>query len=131
MFSYSPWFQSCWFQTVPHCSCWKRLFGNHCLFRKGLVANGIRLTKRCSALSSRCDVTCGLPYLGNSFTVLVWVCFITGRLTTGIMIAYLTSNSFEGNSCWPHSDYLPFLRLRYSPSYHVHSEWIIFSKHRT
>jgi hypothetical protein len=34
----------------------RRLFGNHCLFRTGLVANGIRLTKQCSAqLSSRCD----------------------------------------------------------------------------
>jgi hypothetical protein len=22
-FIYSPWLQSCWFQTVPHCSCWQ------------------------------------------------------------------------------------------------------------
>ena len=42
----------------------RRLFGNHCLFRTGLVVNGIRLTKQCSALSSRCDVACGLPGLG-------------------------------------------------------------------
>ena len=47
-----------------------------------------------------------------------------------IMIAHLTSNSFEGNSCWPHFDYLPSLRLRYSFSYHIHREWIHFSKHR-
>jgi hypothetical protein len=59
-----------------------RLCSNHCLFRTGLVVNGIRLTKECSALSSRCDVTCGLPDLGNSFTVLVWVCFLTSRLNT-------------------------------------------------
>jgi hypothetical protein len=32
-----------------------------------------------------------------------------------IMIAHLTSNSFEGNSCWPHGNYLPSLHLRYSP----------------
>jgi hypothetical protein len=38
----------------------RRLFGNHCLYRTGLVANGIRLTKQYSVLSSCCDVTCGL-----------------------------------------------------------------------
>jgi hypothetical protein len=48
----------------------------------GLVANGIRLTKRGNALSSRSDVTCGLPDLGKSFTLLVCVCFLTSRLTT-------------------------------------------------
>jgi hypothetical protein len=42
----------------------------------GLVANGIRLTKRCNALSSRSDVTRGLPDLGKSFTLLVCVCFL-------------------------------------------------------
>jgi hypothetical protein len=36
-----------------------------------MVANGIRLTKRCNALSSRSAVTRGLPDLGKSFTLLV------------------------------------------------------------
>ncbi len=45
----------------------RRLFGNHCIFRTGLVANGICLTKRCRVLSSRCDVTCDLP--GRSETL--------------------------------------------------------------
>jgi hypothetical protein len=49
----------------------RRLFGNHCLFRTGLVANAIRLTKRCSALSARCDITFGLLDLDKSFTVLI------------------------------------------------------------
>ena len=53
----------------------RRLFGNHCLYRTGLVANGIRLTKQYSVLSSCCDVTCGLLDLYKSFKVLVWVCF--------------------------------------------------------
>jgi hypothetical protein len=39
----------------------------------GLVPNGIRLTKRCNALSSRSDVIRGLPDLGKSFTLLVCV----------------------------------------------------------
>jgi len=83
----------------------RRLFGNHCLYRTGLVANGIRLTKWYNALSSCCDVTCGLLDRYKSFKVLVRVCFIYC-----IMITHLTSNSFEGNSCWPHADYLPSLR---------------------
>ena len=60
----------------------KRLFGSQCCLSMGLVANGIRLTKRCNALSSRSDVTRGLLDLDKSFTLLVCVCFLTNRLTT-------------------------------------------------
>jgi hypothetical protein len=59
-----------------------RLLSSQCYLSTGLVANGIRLTKRCNALSSRSDVTRGLPDLGKSFTLLVCVCFLTSRLTT-------------------------------------------------
>jgi hypothetical protein len=45
-----------------------RLLGSQCRLSTGLIANGIRLTKRCNALSSRSDVTRGLPDLGMSFT---------------------------------------------------------------
>ena len=48
-----------------------RLLGSQCCLSTGLVANGIRLTKHCNALSSRSDVTRGLPDLGKSFTLLV------------------------------------------------------------
>ena len=60
----------------------RRQLGSQCCLSTGLVANGIRLTKRCNALSSRSDVTRGLPDLGKSFTLLVCVCFLTSRLTT-------------------------------------------------
>jgi hypothetical protein len=60
----------------------RRLLGSQCCLSTGLVANGIRLTKRYNALSSRSDVTRGLPGLGKSFTLLVCVCFLTSRLTT-------------------------------------------------
>ena len=40
-----------------------RLLGSHCCLSTGLVANGISLTKRCNALSSRSDITRGLPDL--------------------------------------------------------------------
>jgi hypothetical protein len=60
----------------------RRLLGSQCCLSTELVANGIRLTKRCNALSSRSHVTRGLPDLGKSFTLLVFVCFLTSRLTT-------------------------------------------------
>ena len=50
----------------------RRLFGSQ---STELVANGIRLTKRCNALSSRSDVTRGLPDLGKSITLLVFCVF--------------------------------------------------------
>ena len=71
----------------------RRLLGSQCCLSTGLIANGIRLTKRCNALSSRSD-------LGKSFTLLVCVCFLTSRLT---------SNSFEGHPCYMHADYLQSL----------------------
>ena len=98
----------------------RRLLGSQCCLSTGLVANGIRLTKRCNALSSRSDVTRGLPDLGKSFILLVCVCFLTSRL------AHMTSNSFEGHPCCMHADYLPSLCFGYSPSYHAYWEWIIF-----
>jgi hypothetical protein len=49
----------------------RRLLGSQCCLGTGLVANGIRLTKDCNALSSRSDVTRGLPDLGKSFTSVI------------------------------------------------------------
>jgi hypothetical protein len=60
----------------------RRLLGNDCLIRTGLLPHGIRLNMRCNALSSRCDVACVLPDIGKSFQVLVWVCFLPSQLTT-------------------------------------------------
>jgi hypothetical protein len=50
-----------------------RLLGSQYCLSTGLVANGIRLTKRCNALSSRSYVTRGLPDLGKSFTLFQYV----------------------------------------------------------
>ena len=47
-----------------------------------------------------------------------------------IMIAHLMSDSFEGNSCWLHGDYLPSLHLRYSPlSMVTENEYIFRMEH--
>ena len=60
----------------------RRLLGGQCCLSTGLVANDIRVIKRYNALSSRSDVTRGLPDLGKSFTLLVCMCFLARRLTT-------------------------------------------------
>ena len=46
-----------------------RILGSQCCLNMGLLANGVRLTKRRNALSSRSVVTRGLPDLGKSFTL--------------------------------------------------------------
>ena len=84
------------------------LLGSQCCLSTGLVANGIRLTTRCNALSSRSDVTRGLPDLVKSFTLLVCV-FSHQSADYSLVVAYLTSNSFEGHPCCMHADYLPSL----------------------
>jgi hypothetical protein len=86
----------------------RRLLGSQCCLSTGLVANGIRLTKRCNALSSRSDVTRGLPDVGKSFTLLVCV-FSHQSADYSIVVAHVTSNSFEGHPCCMHADYLPSL----------------------
>jgi hypothetical protein len=57
----------------------RRLLGSQCCLSTGLVAIGIRLTKRCNALSSRSDVTCGLPDLGKVFHI-VGLCVFSHQL---------------------------------------------------
>jgi hypothetical protein len=86
----------------------KRLLGSQYCLSTGLVANGIRLNKRCYALSSRSNVTHGLPDLGKSFTLFVCV-FSHQSADYSIVVAHLTSNSFEGHPCCMHADYLPSL----------------------
>jgi hypothetical protein len=108
----------------------RRLLDSQFCLSAGLVANGIRLNKRCNALSSRSDVTRGLPDLGKSFTLLVCV-FSHQSADYSLVVAYLTSNSFEGHPCCMHADYLPSLCFWYSPSYHAYWELIHFFKHRT
>ena len=82
--------------------------GSQCCLSTALVANVIRLTKRCNALSSRSDVTRGLPDLGMSFTLLVCV-FSHQSADYSIVVADLTSNIFDGQPCGMHADYLPSL----------------------
>jgi hypothetical protein len=101
----------------------RRLLGSQCCLSTGLVTNGIRLTKRCNVLSSWSDVTRGLPDLGKSFTLLVCV-FSHQSADCSIVVAHLTSNSFEAHPCCVHTDYLPSLCFWYSPSYHAYWEWI-------
>jgi hypothetical protein len=107
----------------------KRLLGSQCCLSMGLIANGIRLTKRCNALSIRC-----YPWSVGSWQVfhIVGLCVFSHQSADySILVAHLTFNRFEGHPCCMHADYLPSLCFWYSPSYHAYWEWIIFLKHRT
>ena len=75
----------------------RRLLGSQFCLSTGLVANGIRLAKRCNVLSSRSDVTRGLPDLGKSFTLLVCVYFLTSRLRLKVYVNYITCLFFCKN----------------------------------
>jgi hypothetical protein len=86
-------------------------------------------TLQCPVLTIRC-----YPWSAGSWQVfhIVGLCVFSHQSTDYcIVVAHLTSNSFEGNSCCMHADYLPSLCFWYSPSYHVYWEWIIFLQHRT
>jgi hypothetical protein len=98
----------------------RHLLGSQCCLSTGLVANDIRLTKRCNALSSRSYVTRGLPDLGKSFTLLVCV-FSHQSADHNIVVAHLTSNSFEWHPCCMHADYLPS-NLKIKMSKYIHKE---------
>ena len=74
----------------------RRLLGSQFCLSTGLVADGIRLAKRCNALSSRSDV----------FHIVRLCVFSHQSDDYSIVVALLTSNSFEGHSCCMHADYL-------------------------
>ena len=79
----------------------RRLLGSQCCLSTGLGANGTRLTKHCNALLSRSDVT---------RDHIVGLCVFSDQSADyTIVVAHLTSNSFEGNPCCMHADYLPLL----------------------
>ena len=71
----------------------RRLLGSQCCLSTGLVANDIRLTKRCNALSSRSDV----------FHIVGLCVFSHQSADYSIVVALLTSNNFEGHSCCMHA----------------------------
>ena len=88
----------------------RRLLGSQCCLSTGLVANGIRLTKRCNAgpvVTIRC-----YPWSAGSWQVfhIVGLCVFSHQSTDySIVVAHLTSISFEGHPCSMHANYLPSL----------------------
>jgi hypothetical protein len=78
----------------------RRLLGSQCCLSTGLVTNGIRLTKQCNALSSRSDITRGLPDFG-----IVGLCVYSHQSADySIVVVHLTSNSFEEHPRCMHAE---------------------------
>jgi hypothetical protein len=83
-------------------------------------------TLQCPVVTIRC-----YPWSAGSWKVfhIVGLCVFSHQSADySIVVAHLTSNSFEGHPCCMHADYLPSLCFWYSPSCHAYWEWIIFFK---
>ena len=84
----------------------RRLLGSQCCLRTGLVANGIR-PLQCPVVTIRC-----YPWSAGSLQIfhIVGLCVFSHQSADYIIVvAHLTSNSFEGHPCCMHADYLPSL----------------------
>jgi hypothetical protein len=81
-------------------------------------------TLRCPVVTIRCYL-----WSAGSWQVfhIVGLCVFSHQSADySIVVANLTSNSFEGHPLCMHADYLPSLCFWYSPSYHSYWEWIYF-----
>ena len=120
-----------WFQTVSNCSCWQTSIGHPVLFEYGTGCewHPSNQTLQCPVVTIRC-----YPWSTRSWQVfhIVSLCVFSHKSADySIVVAHLTSNSFDGHPCCMNADYLQSLYFWYSPSYLVYWEWIHFLKHRT
>ena len=119
-------FKSRWFQTVSNCSCWQTSIGHPLLFEYETACewHPSSQTLQCTVVTIIC-----YPWSAGSWQVfhIVGLCVFSHQSADySIVVAHLTSNSFEGHPYCMHVDYLPSLCFWYSPSYHAYWEWIIF-----
>jgi hypothetical protein len=129
-FNDSPWLKSRWFQTVSNCSCWQTSIGQPVLFEYG---TGCDWHPSNQTLQYPVDTIRCYRWSAGSWQVfhIVGLCVFSHQSADySIVVAHLTSNSFEGHPCCMHADYLPSLCFWYSPSYHAYCELIIFSNTR-
>jgi hypothetical protein len=122
-----PWIRP-WFLTVLVDI---RLLGSQYCYEYGTGCewHPSNQTLQCPVVAIRC-----YPWSAGSWQVfhIVGLCVFSHQSADySIVVARLTSNSFEGHPSCMHADYLPSLCFRYSPSYHDYWKWIIFLKHRT
>jgi hypothetical protein len=108
-FNDSLWLKSRWFQTVSNCSCWQTSIGQPVLFEYGTGDewHPSNQTLQCHVFTIRC-----YPSSAGSCEVfhIVGLCVFPHQSADySIVVAHLTSNSFEGHPCCMHADYLPFL----------------------
>jgi hypothetical protein len=140
------WLTSCWFQTVINCSCWQTSIGQPVLFEygTGYEWHPSNQTLQCPVVTIRC-----YPWSAGSWEVfhIVGLCVFSHQSADySIVVAHLTSNSFEGHPCCMHADYLPSLcfwyrirlrtmltentGLKYPNSKREHTEfWVMREKH--
>ena len=102
----------------------RRLLGSQCCLSTrlhGCEWHRSHQTLQCPVVTIKC-----YPWSAGSWQVfhIVGLCVLSHQSADyNIVVAHLTSNSFEGHPCYMHADYLPSLCFWYSPSYHAYWEW--------
>ena len=99
----TPWLKSRWFQTVSNCSCWQTSIGQPVLFEYGTGCkwHPSNQTLQCHVVTIRC-----YPWSVESWQVfhIVGLCVFSHQSADySIVVAHLTSNSFEEHPCCMHA----------------------------
>jgi hypothetical protein len=100
----TPWLKSSWFQTVSNCSCWQTSIGQSVLFEywTGCEWHPSNQTIQCPIVTIRC-----YPWSAGSWQVfhIIGLCVFSHQSAYySIVVAHLTSSSFEWHLCCMHAD---------------------------
>ena len=98
-FNDSHWLKSRWFQIVSNCSCWQTSIGQPVLFeyRTGCEWHPSNQKLQCPVVTIRC-----YPWSAGSWQAfhIVGLCVFSHQSADySIVVAHLTSNSFERHPC--------------------------------
>jgi hypothetical protein len=96
-------------RRVSNCSCWQMSIGHPVLFEYGTGCewHPSNQTLQCPVVTIRC-----YPWSAGSWQLfhIVGLCVFSHQSADyRMVVAHLTSNSFEGHPCCMHADYLPSL----------------------
>jgi hypothetical protein len=109
---------------------WNQLDLSQGVIKRPLLADRYGRSRLAWCLARR-KIRC-YPWCAGSWQVfhIIGLCVFSHQSADySIVVAHLTSSSFEGHPCCMHADYLPSLCFWYSPSYHAYWEWIKILKH--
>jgi hypothetical protein len=124
----SSYLKSHWLQTASNYSCWQSYIGQPVLFEYGTGCewHPSNQTLQWPVVTIRCYPCSAGSW--EDFHIVSLCVFSHHSADYSVMVAHLTSNSFEGHPCCMHADYLPSLWFWYSPSNHAYWELFLILK---